>query len=136
MKTYINGYDARQKWGVTLDTKGLSALMTPAPRKAPVTNGSRLEHGVRQLDLTPRFDEREVVMTLNFAAKDAETFLANYAAFVRDVLEQEIFTLLTDLQPGVHYRLTYVSCTAFTEYQLGMAHMTARFREPNPGNRE
>ena len=134
---YINGVDAFVKWGISLNQDGLSALMTPAPNKEYISNGSRLEHGVRYADIPSmaKVDERQVNITFNLIASTEEQFFTRYAAFCTEVLEPGVVNIRTSFQPTILYRCVYVSCTQFAQFMRGIAHYSLRLIEPNPKNR-
>ena len=130
----INGYDAYTTWGVSLDMTGLSALMTPPGNKAVVENETRLEHGRRYINTTPRMASREVTLTINMSAPSESVFLTRYAAFCQQLATGEL-VICTKYQPNVHYHFLYRSCQQFTELQRGVAKFVLKLTEPNPGMR-
>lgn len=131
---YINDIDAYTEYGVSLTSKGLSALMTPPPNKEYIENASRLEHGKRVITPNSKVDERNINLTIHMTAKTKDEFLAKYAKFC-EVLEGGSLNIRTKYQSDVVYRTNYQSCSQFSEYNLGIAYFTLVLNEPNPMNR-
>ena len=131
---FINGVDAYTQWGISLTTKGLSALMTPSPTKELIENKSRLQHGKSVIVDNVKLDERSINLPMHMTAKTKEKFLENYGKFC-EVLEQGRLDIKTSYQPNVVYRTTYVSCNQFSEYNMGIAYFTLVLNEPNPSKR-
>lgn len=137
---YINGKDAYTTWGITLDDTALSALMTPAPLKDPVSNRSRASDGVQVVGLArrqafrPYQDEREFTLGINLTATNEAEFFKRYEAFCRE-LEGGVLDLRTKWQQGITYRCLYVSCNQFSQFMRGVGKFSLRLREPNPNNR-
>jgi len=131
---YINGKDAYSTWGITLDTSGLSALMTPAPMKEIISNSSRLEHGKRVLNVNPKKDARDVTLTFNIEAYSESNFMSRYASFCSE-LETGSLIIRTRYQSSVYYRMNYISCSQFSEFRRGVGKFVLKLNEPNPDNR-
>lgn len=119
---------------MSLASKGLSALMTPAPQKDIIKNKSRLEHGARINNHNPRVDERDVTVEFHISADNEADFFDKYARLCA-VLEQGNLIINTSYQAGVYYKMQYVSCSQFAEYLFGIAKFTLRLTEPNPKDR-
>jgi len=131
-----NNGDAYLNYGVSLEENALSRLMTPAPNKLPVENKSDLEHGKRIInDGVVMKDERSVSLVMNISAPSKEEFLRRYSDFCRDVLDNGYLEIKTSYQNGVVYRMTYLDCTQFQEYCLGVGKFTLSLNEPNPNDR-
>jgi hypothetical protein len=131
---FINGQDAYTRWGMSMNTAALSALMTPAPNKSYLTNSSRNENGVRYDTSNPCKDERDLTLVVQFSAPTEAAFMAAYADFCK-VLDAGVLNISTQYQSGVTYHLIYNSCSQFTQFMRGMASFTLRLTEPNPANR-
>jgi len=131
---FINGVDAYTQWGISLTSKGLSALMTPPPSKEYIENKSRLEHGKRVIVENVKVDERNVNLPFHMTAKTEEDFLENYSKFC-EVLSGGKMEIKTKYQPNTVYRTNYISCNQFSEYRLGIAFFTLVLNEPNPMKR-
>ena len=132
---YINGLDAWTTWGISLDSSGLSALMTPAPVKDFVSNESRLEDGTQYIVTHPRLKERELILRLNLHAPTATLFYARYAAFCKDVLTTGTVNISTQYLTGVVFRCVYQSCTQYTQYRGKVARFALKLMEPDPTDR-
>lgn len=153
MMTYeleINGYDAAARWGVTLGDGSLSALMTPAPMKDYITNESAATAGKIIANSTaamPKPDSRDVQLTVYVHARRAQDtvgtdgtvaekgFYTRYAEFVAE-LQKGAITLRTRYQENVYYRLYYVSCSQFSQFNGRLGKFTLRLNEPNPTDRD
>ena len=133
-----NGWvDAYETWGVSLEENALSRLMTPAPNKQPVENKSELEHGKRIIrDSLVMKEERNVSLIMNISAPNQSEFLTRYGNFCTQVLDKGYIELRTKYQgDNVIYRMTFVDCTQFQEYCLGVGKYTLSLNEPNPADR-
>lgn len=132
---YINDMDAYTTWGIFLEETALSALMTPAPNKEFISNKYRSKDGKTVIKHNPRLDEREIMITFNMTAKDADTFMANYAKFCEEVLAKGELVIRTRFQPNVWYRCIYLSCTQFSQFIQEMAKFSLKLNEPDPSDR-
>lgn len=132
----LNGKDAFKTWGAYLADGSMSALLTPAPIKTPISNKSRLEHGKRLiLDKSHiRVDEREVTLTIYFRAKSEAEFMSRYESLVEEIQGGKV-NISTANQPGVVYKFCYVSCTTFGQYNGTLGKCALRLNEPNPKDR-
>lgn len=132
-----NWIDAYTRYGISLEETSLSKLMTPAPNKAPVENKSDLQHGKRVVRNTSgvKKDERNVSLILNMSASTKAQFLTNYGLFCTEILDKGFFDIKTSYQSGVIYRFTYLDCTQFREFVLGIGKYTLSLNEPDPTNR-
>lgn len=133
-KLFINGKDAWTTWGMTLESKALTALMTPAGMKENIKNASRNMHGTQVIKSNARLAARTVTMTVQITAKTKEAFLARYASFCEE-LKTGFLDIRTGYQPGVVYKMEYNSCTQFSEYVLEAAKFTLKLTENNPDDR-
>lgn len=132
---YINGMDAYTTWGIFLEETALSALMTPAPNKEFISNKYRSKDGKTVVKHNPRLDERDITITFNMTAKDADTFMANYAKFCEEVLANGELVIRTRFQPNVWYRCIYLSCNQFSQFIQEMAKFSLKLNEPDPSDR-
>lgn len=130
----INNQDAYTTWGVFMDSTGLSTLMTPAPLKEYITNKSPLTAGKKVKPTTPMVDERDLTLTVFIKAASLPEFLQQYRAFVTE-LQQGDIVLQTKYEAGVTYRLKYISCQQFSNYNGRMGKFMLRLNEPDPSNR-
>lgn len=131
---WVDIFDA---YGASLSDSAVSRLMTPAPNKEVVENRSDLEHGKR-VTRDPndtRKDERNFSLEIHLLAPNKDTFLERYGKFCNEVLDKGFFDIKTKYLPGTIYRVTYMDCSQFTEWGMGMAKFTLNLNEPDPTNR-
>lgn len=131
---YINGNDAYTEYGVSLTFGSRSNILTPPPMKEYIENTSRLEHGTRVTLLNPKIGERELNLEVHFVAPNEQSFWMRYNKFC-DVLKEGELNIVLGCNPGVTYKFIYLSCTNFSEFQLGIAKYQLRLREANPNDR-
>lgn len=131
---FLNGKDAYLEYGLSMESSGLSTLMTPPPNKEYIENKSRQEHGKRVVVVNPKVDERDLSLQVHMTAKTKEAFLSNYSKLCSLFSEGKI-EIKTSYEPDKVYRTNYVSCSQFAEYRMGMAKFTLRLNEPNPYDR-
>lgn len=131
----INGKDAYITWGIFLEDTAISILMTPAPNKEFVSNKYRDKNGKVVVKHNPCLDEREITVAFCMTATDSDTFLANYGKFCEDVLAKGELVINTSFQPKVWYRLTYLSCTQFSQFERELAKFSLKLNEPDPSDR-
>ena len=132
---FINGFDAYNAWGVSMDSSALSQIMTPAPLKEQIENRSALENGKRVFRSGRKLDERTVTVTFNISAVNESQFLDRYGRFCSDVLAIGVLDITTKYQPGVVYKFDYLSCQSFSEFRLGVGKFVLRMSEANPADR-
>lgn len=131
----INSFDAFERYGINLEDGALSTLMTPPALKPFIESKSRVRHGKTIIAKTPKYDDREITLPFHLIAKSKEEFFRKYALFCEEVLSIGKFELRTKYQPGVVYRLVYLSCTQFRQFQREMAVFALKVSEPNPIDR-
>lgn len=135
----INGKDAYTKWGVFLLDGGVSALMTPSQLKTYISNESRLQHGKRvirtdeQGNSLTRVSARDITLSFGLKARDRVTLNSNFSGFMQE-LESGLVRLECAYLPSVIFKLDYVSCTSFAQYET-LAKYAIKFNEPNPKDR-
>lgn len=132
---YINGKNAFEEWGITMDSTALSALMTPPSLKDFISNKVRNKAGKQVYLKNALFDEREITIGFNMTAQDEEEFLNNYAKFCAEVLATGQLTIHTSFLPDIWFRCIYISCTQFSEFIRQMAKFSLKLNEPDPTNR-
>ena len=125
-------------YGISLEETSVSKLMTPAPNKEVVENKSDLEHGKRVDRDTDdvRKDERNVNLIMLISARNETEFLENYGRFCTDFLDKGFFDIKTAYVPNTVYRMTYLDCTQFSEYGMGVGKFTLSLNEPDPTDRD
>lgn len=129
--------DVYDGYGVSFTEKALSLLMTPAPNKDAIQNKSRLQHGKRVTRKARyvRKDERNVNLEMHLSAPDKAAFWQRYDAFCTDWLDKGFFDIRNVHVPSKVFRMTYLSCTQFSEFSQELAKFTLRLNEPDPSNR-
>jgi len=131
---YINNKDAYATWGVCMDNQCLSTLLTPQANKESIRNTSRLLDGDIVISTNPKMASRDLTLTLNLIASSDEDFFDKYSAFCTE-LNAGTLNIKTSFQPDVTYKMIYLSCTQFTQFQRGIAKFSLKVTEPNPNDR-
>lgn len=131
---YINGKNAYTTWGIFLEDGALSALMTPPPSKAFISNTYRSKDGKRIVRNNPRVDERDITLPFCMTAATEEAFLSNYASFCEELATGWLI-INTHFQPDVYYRCSFTSCTQFSQFARQIAKFSLKLNEPDPTNR-
>lgn len=130
----INGYDAYERWGMSMDNTSLSAIMTPAGMKSNVKTKSRISHGSVVSISNPKVEERNVNVNFQITAKNTDIFFERYMSFCEE-LERGLLIVKTKYQPNVFYRFEYKQCSQFSQFIREMAKFTLKLVEPNPKER-
>lgn len=140
-KVYINSSteDTETAYGVFFTDNSITALMTPAPLKSYITNKSALQPGKQVLPYAPKVDERDVQLTFGLRASSLAQFLMRYRKFCAE-LEKGVIDLMVHIYEGntwikTTYRLNYISCNQYSEFNGRLAKFTIKFSEPDPSNR-
>lgn len=128
----INGRDAYDTWGISLDETGLSKLMTPAPHKEPVQNKNMAMNGTHIVGSVALKDVRTVSLPMHITSQSRGGMLSQYAAFCTDVLDTGYVNIWTRYQPSIEYHFIYEDCQQFQEFMLDMAKFTLSLTEPDP----
>ncbi len=131
---FINGKDAYSQWGIGLENGSLLKLMTPVPNKDMITNKSRLEHGKRILPDGVRLDERTLTLEIHIVARDKADLFSKYDSFCAE-LAKGILEIRTSYQPGVCYRMQYLSCDNLSGIVDGIVKFGLKLCETNPSDR-
>ncbi len=131
----INAADAFERYGINLEDGALSTLMTPSPMKEFIESKSRVRHGKSVIAKEPKYDSREITLPFHLIAKSKDEFFEKYNLFCEEVLAKGKFELRTKYQPGVVYRLVYLSCTQFRQFMQEIAVFSLKVEEPNPADR-
>lgn len=132
---WINGIDAFERWGLSLDQDALSVLMQPSDLKEYVSNSSRLIDGVQVVPIAPRVSDRTITIMMNLTAQDSIDFMAKYMAFQEAVLYKGSFSLRTKHEPNVEYKLLYQASSSFNQALLSIGKIGLKLIEPNPKDR-
>ena len=131
---FINGADAYIKWGMSMESSALSAIMTPAGMKENIVSNSRLEDGARVCKSNPRVAPRTLNLIAHLSARSQEEFFKRYESFCEE-LEKGFLNIETIFQPDKTYKLEYNSCTQFAQYMRGLCKFTLKLTENNPKDR-
>lgn len=132
---YINGKDAYTTWHAFFDSSSLSSLMTPPPLKDAVSNNSRLEHGKRVMYNGRKIADRDITLVLQMTAPNEEVFFERYNSLCEEFAHGRL-EIQTKYQPGIVYKMDYISCSQFTQFLRGIAKFTLKLNEPNPKDRK
>ncbi|MBQ4393292.1 MAG: hypothetical protein II826_09325 [Prevotella sp.] len=127
--------DAYDTYGVSLETEGMSKLMTPAPHKEPVQNKNLAMNGTAIVGGVGYKDVKTLSLPMHLTAPTREDFLTRYALFCTEILDPGWIHIRTKYQRGVVYHFRYVDCQPFSEYNMKLAKYTLSLEEPNPTNR-
>ncbi len=128
--------DLYAEYGIFLSDTAVSRLMTPAPNKEAIENNGSLMHGKRVIRDTDsvRKQDRNISLEI-FIAGPKSTFLARYGSFCQDILDKGFFEISTSYLPNTVYRLTYLDCTQFSEFDMNIGKFVLNVNEPDPTNR-
>ena len=127
--------DAYLQWGMSFSEPALSALMTPAPNKSPIENKSRTRNGKSIIRNGAKKDERDLSLEMHITAPNRTEFWNRYHRFCSEVLDYGYVEVKNAHVPNLVFRLTYNSCTQFSEFSQQMAKFVLRMNEPDPNNR-
>ena len=129
--------DVFTEYGISFTESSLSRLMTPAPNKEAIENKSRLQNGKRVIRKTTyvKKDERSVDLEMHIYAHDSSTFWSRFESFCDYFLDNGFFDIRHSHAPSKVFRMTYQSCSQFSEYAEQLAKFTLRLNEPDPTNR-
>lgn len=129
----INGYDAYEKWGLSLSDGARAELMTPAPNKSRAYNVSRLRHGKEPVGSPERKESREVSLRMHITGPRESWVLAKYRQFCQ-VLDEGTLDIVSYDVPDTVFHFKYLSCSDFSVLKTIMK-FTLKLEEPNPNNR-
>ncbi len=131
----INGYDAYDRWGLSMDNTSLSQLMGPAPMKDMILNRSRLENGVRRIRDGRKYDERTIKLGAHIVAGSDAEFIRLFNKFKAEVLDSGRLDIQVSYVPDTVYRCDYLSCSSFGVYGRQLANFVLTLVESDPTNR-
>lgn len=131
---FINNKDIYSLWGAGLIEGGLSALMTPARSKSFIENDSRILDGKQVLEMPIKYQDRDVTLTFYLRASGYAQFTSRLEGFMAE-LKSGTIELRTRYQPGIKYRLKYLSATQFSQVGGCLGKFQIKFNEPDPTNR-
>lgn len=133
----INGKDANKTWGIVFDSSAISSLMTPASMKSYIQNESRTEHGKRVVtnNQLAKVASRTINLSFSLCAKSEDDFFAKFSSFCDEIQNTGEIKIVLSMQPTIVYKLLYLSCQQFTQYNNKLAKFSMRCEEPNPKDR-
>lgn len=129
--------DLYTEYGISLDETAVSKLMTPAPNKQPTENTSDIMNGKRLVRDVGNVckEERNVQLSINIYGSTKSEFLNRYGRFCDEVLDKGYFDLKSVHNPNTIYRLSFVDCQQFSEYNMTLGKFSLTVNEPDPTNR-
>lgn len=131
----INGVNSYTQFGIYLDQKSLTALLTPLAVKKPIENESVIADGKEVFyDEDPKVESRTIQLTLNMTAASEADFITKYDAFCAELEKQQIVIRITDPKT-VYFRFVYHDCKQFQTFFKRNAKFALTLEEPNPKNR-
>lgn len=132
----INGKDVEKDFGLVFGVDLSDALLAPAAAKDLIKSKSRLEDGVRTIIPKEglRLSDRDLILEIGIKAPTRSIFLQRYNSLL-EFLRSGWLELQTTHIPDTIFRLHYVSCQQFTNYNSRIAKFILKLNEPNPANR-
>ena len=131
---YINGYDAYTRWGMSMDSSALSALMTPSANKENLHTSSRTANGQKVSRSVMRVAPRQLTVIFQICAKTEAQFFAYYESFCKELAKGYLY-VETEFQPNVCYRFEYNGCNQFSQFMRGIGKFTLKLTENDPTDR-
>jgi len=134
---WVDTYNLKTDFGVSLSDGAVSTLLAPAPAKERISNESRLESGKRIDIYTPTyFQSRELTLEMHLIADTFEQFLARWRAFLAAITAtgEGIRLAYTVYGQSLTFDLQYLSATQFAAYNGQLGKFAVRFIERNPNN--
>lgn len=129
----INGKDALKTWGVRMGDGFIDAIGAPSTMKDSVSNKSRLEHGTRYDDSTPKLEERDLTLTVTIKGNDKEDFKQKKKSFFEELYAVKLdISVPADSDEIYHLRYTGKSVTYNQNISRTFAKIAVKFNEPNP----
>lgn len=142
-EVYINGFPAKEKWGIIFTEEALTALMTPAAKKEYIKNECAIADGEELLSVgeyVPKTAARDIQLMLGMKAKSLADFLINYRSFVAELGKGALDIVLNVWDDNTYfnetYHTVYMSCSQYSEFNGRLAKFLLKLREPNPNKRE
>lgn len=131
----INGKDAYKEWGVRIGDGFFDNLEMPASMKEVVYNDSRNEHGLRTVNVNPKFASREITLTMTVEGISHSDFRTKKLNFINELCKGDARFSSPKNNSDV-YTLEYLRCTSYSQnYQKTFCKMAIKFREANPTKR-
>lgn len=129
---YINNVDAYTTYGAWVES--VSPFRQFAPMKEYTTNKSPLRDGKEVNPTPPKVDERDITLTLYVEGK-TEAIMESRLDALETVLQSGLLEIRIPRHNSKIYRVNYVSCTQFADYNGRLAKFILKFNEPNPNDR-
>lgn len=132
----INGKDAYVEWGVRMGNGFLDALNGYDTLKEYITNNDRTKDGVSYVDITPKVDERKLVLNFTMEGISTDDFRTKNNAFKKLLRTGDInIQVPADSSDIYHLKYTGQNCTFARNIKRTFAKIGLAFREPNPSDR-
>lgn len=129
---FINNADAYTNYGAWVES--VSPFRQFAAMKEYTTNKSPLRDG-KEVDPTPpKVDERDITLTLYVEGK-TEAIMESRLDALETVLQSGLLEIRIPRHNKKIYRVNYISCTQFADYNGRLAKFILKFNEPNPNDR-
>lgn len=129
---YINNLDAYTNYRAWVES--ISPLRQFAPVKEYTENKSPLRDGKEVDPTAPKVDERDVTLVLYVEGR-TEVEMENNLDALEAVLRSGTMEWRIPRHNSKVYRLKYVSCTQFSDYNGRLAKFILKLNEPNPKDR-
>ena len=129
---FINNKDAYTTYGAWVES--VSPFRQFAPMKEYTTNKSPLRNGKEVDPAAPKVDERDITLTLCLEGRTEAAMEARLDA-LETVLRSGMLEIRIPRHNSKVYRVSYVSCTQFADYNGRLAKFILKFNEPNPADR-
>ena len=125
--------DVYATYGVWMES--VSPFRQFAPVKERTENKSPLRNG-KEVDPTPPMvDERDITLTMCIEAATESQFEQRLDAF-ETLLRSGLLDVRIPTHTSKVYRVNYISCTQFTEFNGRLGKFILKLNEPNPADRE
>ena len=129
----INGNDAFEEFGLSLEDGAKAALMTPPPNKERAMNKSRLQHGSRPVNSPERIDSRELSLPMHIISVNGRDTMDCYWNLCQ-TLQQGTIDIESSRIPNTIFHCKYLSCSNFNSVD-NLFKFTLKLEEPNPADR-
>jgi hypothetical protein len=132
----INGEDAYAEWGVRMGDGFLDTLNGYDTLKEYITNNDRTKDGVSYVNITPKVDERKLILNFTMEGISADDFRAKNNAFKKIMRTGDItIQVPADSSDIYHLKYTGKNCTFARNTERTFAKIGLTFQEPNPNDR-
>ena len=128
----IDGKDAYTTFGVWLQS--VAPLRGFAPMKEYTTNKSPLMPGKTVHPEPPMVDERDITLTMFIQAANEQQFESRRDAF-EALMQSGTLEWRIPTHNSKVYRLNYVSCTSYDDFNGRLGKFILKMNEPAPSDR-